>query len=170
MDNLSGKFVFLRRQNLNKILLGFVFALLVSGATQADEIKISNAWVSESAPGQDTASINLVITSKKNAKLVEVASGMAQNAEIHEIVVAGTSVTMRKLTEIDLPSKTPVKFDDDGLHLMLIGLRKQLVVGHQLPFALTVKFEDGRVTTLRVLAVIKTKKKQKSSDSKTVSA
>jgi copper(I)-binding protein len=150
--------------------LGFFIALVVTGTSQADEIKISDAWVAESAPGQDNATINLVITSRKNAKLVEVASGMAQNAEIQETVMDGPSVTMRKLTELDLPSKTPVKFDESGIHLMLIGLRKQLVVGRKLPFALTVKFADGRMTILRVLAVIKSQKKQKSGEAKTVSA
>jgi len=155
---------------LRNLFFGFAFSLLISGISQADEIKISNAWVAESIPGQDTASINLVITSKKIAKLIDVASGMAQNVEIHEMVIDSTSITMRKLSELDLPAKTPVIFDEHGIHLMLIGLRKQLVVGHKLPFALTVKFEDGRTTTLRVLAVIKSKKEQKRSETKTVSA
>lgn len=155
---------------MKKILIGFVLALAATGTCQADVIKISNAWVAESIPGQDTASINLVITSKKNAKIIEVASGLAQNAEIHEVVMNGTIATMRKLSELDLPSKTSVIFEDNGLHLMLIGLRKQLIVGHKLPFALTVKFEDGSTTTLRVLAVIKSKKEQKKSETKTINA
>ena len=153
---------------MKKILIVFVIALAITGTCQADVIKISNAWVTESIPGQDTASINLIITSKKNAKLIEVASGMAQNVEIQEVVMNGTLITMRKLSELDLPSKTPVKFDENGLHLILIGLRKQLIVGHKLPFALTVKFEDGITTTLRVLAVIKSQKRQKSNETITV--
>ena len=151
---------------MRKIILGSIFALVFSGFAYAEDIKIRNAWVSESAPGEETASIQLEIISKKDAKLVEVASGMAQNGEIHSMVMEGDTMTMQKLTEFDLPAKTSVSFGSGGNYLMLIGLRKPLQVGRKLPFALTFKFENGKTTLLRVLAIIKSRSKEKHEDAK----
>lgn len=138
-----------------KLFLCFLFSLVLSGTAQADEIKISNAWVAESSPGQDAASIKLVITTKKNAKIVEVGSGMAEHVEIQSRRVEGATMITSKLSELDLPAKTSVTLGDGENHLMLIGLRQPLVVGRKLPFALTVKFANGKTTLLRILATIK---------------
>ena len=155
---------------MKKLILVCMLFLVMSGSSFAEEIKISNAWVDESLPGQDTASIQFEIISRKDAKIIEVASGMAQNVEIHHVEIDGATMTMQKLGELNLPAKTPVEFDANGTHLMLIGLRKPLEVGHKLPFAITVKFADGRTTILRVLATIKPRIKEKRKDLKTTNA
>jgi len=128
---------------------------MLFGTAQADEIIISNAWVAESSPGQDTASIQLVISSKKNAKIVEVGSGMAEHVEIQSKIADGTAMTPNKLSSLDIPAKTSVTLGEGDNQLMLIGLRQPLVAGRKLPFALTVKFANGKTTLLRILAVIK---------------
>jgi copper(I)-binding protein len=140
---------------LKNLLLGCLLASVFLGYAHADEIKISNAWVAETSPGQDTASIKLVITSRKNAKIVEVGSGMAEHVEIQSRNPEGSASTMIKVSELDIPAQTPVLIGEGDTQLVLIGLRQALVVGHKLPFALTVKFANGKTTLLRVLAVIK---------------
>jgi hypothetical protein len=133
-----------------------VFAMMLA-TTQAfaGEVKVTNAWTRATAPGQDTASVQLVITSRKDATLVGFASGEAEKGEIHETVMENGMMKMRPLESLPLPAKTPVTLGEGGTHLMLIGLRKPLRVGHKLPFALWVKFANGRTTILRLLAVIK---------------
>jgi copper(I)-binding protein len=139
---------------MKNLILGCALALIFLGSAQADEIKISNAWVTESAPGQETASIQLVITSKKDAKIVEVGSGMAEHVEIQSRETEGVQ-TANKLSELDIPAKTPIALGQGDNQLKLIGLRQALVVGHKLPFAITVKFANGKTTLLRLLATIK---------------
>lgn len=135
----------------------FASLLAVAAVTQAaaDEVVVSKAWARATAPGQDSASIQLTITSKKAATLIAVASGSAQRGEIHSMVMEGDVMKMRALDELPLPAKTPVALGEDGNHLMLIGLKNPLKAGHKLPFALTVKSADGKTTVIRVLAVIK---------------
>ncbi len=140
---------------MKNLLLGCMLASVFLGYAHADEIIISNAWVAESSPGQDTASIQLVITSRKDAKIIEVGSGMAERVEIQSRSTEGALVTTSKLSELDIPAKTPVTIGEGDTQLVLIGLRQALVVGHKLPFAITVKFANGKTTLLRVLAVIK---------------
>jgi len=129
--------------------------VLAAASAYADEVTVTKAWTRATAPGQDSASVQLTITSKKDATLTGVMSGSAQSGEIHTMVMEGDVMKMRAIESLPLPAKTPVTLGENGNHLMLIGLKKQLKAGHKLPFALTVKFADGRTTTLKLLAVIK---------------
>ncbi|OIR15740.1 hypothetical protein GALL_32410 [mine drainage metagenome] len=140
---------------MKKILCACFLAMLAVSQAYADEVKVTKAWTRATAPGQDSASVQLTITSKKDATLIGVASGSAQSGEIHSMVMEGEMMKMRALESLPLPAKTPVTLGADGNHLMLIGLRSPLKAGHKLPFALTVKFADGHTSVIRVLAAIK---------------
>ena len=140
---------------MKKILCACVLAILAVSQAYADEVKVTKAWTRATAPGQDSASVQLTITSKKDATLIGVESGSAQSGEIHSMVMEGNMMKMRALESLPLPAKTPVTLGADGNHLMLIGLKNPLKAGHKLPFALTVKFADGHTSVIRVLAVIK---------------
>lgn len=129
--------------------------MLAVTQAHADGVTVSKAWVRATAPGQDTASVQLNITSKKDATLIRVASGSAQSGEIHSMTMEGDMMKMRILEELPLPAKTPVSLGADGNHLMLLGLKKPLIAGRKLPFALTVKFANGKKAIIRALAVIK---------------
>lgn len=140
---------------MKKILCAGLLAMLSVAQAYADEVNVTKAWTRATAPGQDSASVQLTITSKKDATLIGVASGSAQSGEIHSMVMEGDVMKMRALESLPLPAKTPVTLGADGNHLMLIGLKNPLKAGRKLPFALTVKFADGRTSIVRVLAVIK---------------
>ena len=140
---------------MKKILCAGLLAMLSVTLAYADEVKVSKAWTRATAPGQDSASVQLTITSKKDATLIGVASGSAQSGEIHSMVMEGDVMKMRALESLPLPAKTPVTLGADGNHLMLVGLKNPLKAGRKLPFALTVKFADGRTSVIRVLAAIK---------------
>jgi periplasmic copper chaperone A len=140
---------------MRRILCAGLLAMLAVAPAYADDVKVTNAWTRATAPGQDTASVQLTITSKKDATLIGVASGSAQSGEIHTMVMEGEVMKMRAIESLPLPAKTPVVLDGGREHLMLVGLRKPLKAGHKLPFALTVKFADGRTSVLKLLAVIK---------------
>jgi len=140
---------------MKKILFACFLAMLAVSQAYADEVKVTKAWTRATAPGQDSASVQLTITSRNDATLIGVASGSAQSGEIHSMVMEGEMMKMRALESLPLPAKTPVTLGADGNHLMLIGLKKPLKAGHKLPFALTVKFADGHTSVIRVLAVIK---------------
>lgn len=140
---------------MKKILFAGLVAMLAATQAFADDVKVTKAWTRATAPGQDSASVQLTITSKKDATLIGVASGSAQSGEIHTMVMEGNVMKMRMIESLPLPAKTPVALGEDGNHLMLLGLKAPLKAGHKLPFAVTVKFADGHTQVLRVLAQIK---------------
>lgn len=140
---------------MKRILCVGLLAILFAAPAYADDVKVTNAWARATAPGQDTASIQLTITSKKDATLIGVASGSAQSGEIHTMVMEGDVMKMRAIESLPLPAKQPVMLGADGNHLMLIGLKNPLKAGRKLPFAITVKFADGKTSVIRILAAIK---------------
>jgi len=140
---------------MKRILCVGLLAMLAAAPAYADEVKVTKAWTRATAPGQDSASVQMTITSRKDATLIGVASGSAQSGEIHSMVMEGGMMKMRAMESLPLPAKTAVTLGEDGNHMMLIGLRKPLKAGRKLPFALTVKFADGKTEVIRVLAVIK---------------
>ncbi len=140
---------------MKRILCAGLLAMLAAAPAYADDVKVTKAWTRATAPGQDSASVQMTITSRKDATLIGVASGSAQSAEIHSMVMEGGMMKMRPMDSLPLPAKTPVTLGEDGNHMMLIGLRKPLKAGRKLPFALTVKFADGKTEVIRALAVIK---------------
>lgn len=140
---------------MRKILCAGLLAMLVVAPAYADDVKVTKAWARATAPGQDSASVQLTITSKKDASLIGVASGSAQSGEIHTMVMEGNVMKMRMIESLPLPAKTPVNLGADGNHLMLIGLKAPLKAGRKLPFAVTVKFANGQTKVLRILAQIK---------------
>ena len=140
---------------MKRILCVGLLAMMAAAPAYADDVKVTQAWARATAPGQDSASVQLTITSKKDATLIGVASGSAQRGEIHTMVMEGDVMKMRAIESLPLPAKTPVTLGADGNHVMLIGLKKPLKAGRKLPFALTVKFADGKTVVLKELAVIK---------------
>ncbi|MDO9010394.1 MAG: copper chaperone PCu(A)C [Gallionella sp.] len=140
---------------MKKILCAGLLAMSVVTQAYADDVKVSNAWARATAPGQDSASLQMTLTSKKDATLIGVGSGKAQSGEIHTMVMEGDVMKMRAIESVALPAKTPVTLGEDGNHLMLIGLREPLKAGRKLPCAVTVKFADGSTKVLRILAQIK---------------
>ncbi|HLP97683.1 MAG TPA: copper chaperone PCu(A)C [Sideroxyarcus sp.] len=140
---------------MGKFLWAGLVAALVSFQAGADEVQVSEAWARATAPGQDSASIQFNITSKKPAALIAGSSAVAQSVEIHSMVMEGDVMKMRALEELLLPAKTQVSLGADGNHLMLIGLKQPLKAGDKVPFTLTIKFADGKKTTVKAQALVK---------------
>jgi copper(I)-binding protein len=140
---------------MKRILCVGLLVMMALVPAYADEVKVTKAWTRATAPGQDSASVQLTIVSRKDATLTGVMSGSAQSGEIHTMVMEGDVMKMRAIDSIPLPAKKAVTLGADGNHLMLLGLKNPLKAGRKLPFAVSVKFADGRTSVIRVLAQIK---------------
>ncbi len=140
---------------MKKILCGGLLAMMVAAPVYAADVKVTNAWARATVPGQDSASVQLTVTSKKDATLVGVLSGSAERGEIHTMAMEGDVMKMRAIESLPLPAKKAVTLGADGNHLMLIGLKKPLKAGRKLPLAIEVKLANGKTKTIRILAAIK---------------
>jgi len=139
---------------MKKYLLVGVAAMLVAAQANAGEVKVKDAWTRATAPGQDSAMVQLVITSKKAAKLVGVACKDANTSELHSMVMEGEMMKMRQVDSIDLPAGKAVDLGAAGYHLMLIGLKKPLEAGKKTNCEMVVRGADGKDTKVQLISKI----------------
>lgn len=131
-----------------------VAALIFSVQAWAGDLTVSSAWIRASAPGQDSASVSMQITSQKDARLLAVSSPASASAQIHTMKHENGMMMMRQVDSLPLPAKRNIELGE-GDHIMLIGLKKPLRAGDSVPLTLTVEFADKHRENVRVKAEVK---------------
>lgn len=134
--------------NLKKLLC-CAGAMLLSGNIYAGDFRVENAWARATAPGQDTAMVDLTITGKQAATLVSISSPASKVVELHSMTHEQGMMKMREVKMMDLPAGEPINLGKRGYHLMLIGLSVPLKVGDTVPLTLGLKVE-GQQNVLKV--------------------
>ncbi len=135
------------RKLLGMALLGLAGSAWAAGK----DVVVTNAWVGESALGQKTASVQLVLTSvTQSGKLVAVESPAAESAEMQRPWPSGGKIKMSKVRNVRLPHGRAVEFSDRTISLMLLGLKQPLKAGDQIPITLTVVLNDGQKVTVDI--------------------
>jgi copper(I)-binding protein len=132
------------------------FAALVAQPVYAQSVKVGNAWVRATAPGQKTAGAYVDVTSDSNAALVAVGSPVAARAELHSMSTEGGVMRMRALPRIDLPAGQTVKLTPGGMHVMLIDVKQPLKAGDKVPLVLSVQSSGMSLTTVKLEAEVRT--------------
>ena len=125
----------------------------------APSVKVTDAWVRATVPGQKTASAYLELTSDRDAALVAAGSPAARSVELHSMSMHEGVMRMRALPRIELPAGKAVKLSPGGLHIMLIDLKQPLKAGDTVTLNLSVQ-ETGpskgmSLTTLEIQAPVR---------------
>jgi copper(I)-binding protein len=120
----------------------------VKGAVPA--LQVSDAWSRPTPPG---IAVGAVYLSIENAgavadRLLAASSPMAAAVEFHRSVKAGGVVSMRAVSFIECPAGAVVKISPGGLHIMLTGLKRPLVLGSSYP--ITLQFRDAGSVSVTV--------------------
>lgn len=137
------------QRNLMPVLLG----LVLSTTVWADNVKVENAWVRATAPGQKVAGGFLDMTADADMKLVGGSSPASDTLELHMMRMDGGVMEMRQIREIDLPKGKTVNLKPGGLHIMFINLKQQIKEGDKVPVTLTVRNAAGKEQQLQVDAM-----------------
>lgn len=116
-------------------------AVVCPTVSQAGDIKIENAWVRATAPGQKVAVAFMDITANKDMELISGATPAADQVELHFMRMNGDIMEMRELDSIQIQKGKTVSLEPGGLHAMLIGLKTPIKAGNSVPVTLT--FKDG---------------------------
>ena len=138
---------------MRKVLFAVLFG--ITCAAQAGEVKVEQSWTRATAPGQDSAMVQAVITSKQAAQLVGVTCDCAKTAELHSMVHEDGMMKMRQVESIDLPAGEAVDLGAAGYHLMLMGLKKQIKEGSKIGLTLTLRYQDGKTKKVKFKAPAK---------------
>ena len=124
----------------------FVAALLalttVSAGAQSVPVKVSNAWVRTTVPGQQSTGAFMALTAPRALKLVSVTTPAAGIAEVHEMKMDGDIMRMREIPQLALPAGQTVELKPGGLHVMLMDLKQPFAKDAKVPF--TLHFKDAK--------------------------
>lgn len=112
------------------LVLYFCF-ILVSSYADVKKIEIKNSWV---RPAFGDSRISAAYMEIKNnsadiLKIVGVKSSVSKFSEIHNMFHDNGIMRMRKINELVIPANDSVFLSPEGIHIMLVGLYKKLLVG-----------------------------------------
>jgi len=131
-----------------------LLALLCACSTSA-EVKITDAWVRENAPGQSVGAAYMTLTSPQDSTLVYAETPSADSVEIHSMTMENGVMKMRMLEELALKAGKPEKLSPGGFHLMLFDLHKPLKAGEKVTFRLCFKDKSNKITEQNVTLPVK---------------
>lgn len=127
--------------------LGMLFLISACGADRGIEVR--EAWARPAVQGENSA-IYFVIRNQARAadELTSVTSDIADAVEMHESRMEGDVMQMHQLESVPLPADAETLFKPGGLHIMLIGLKKDIKIGDEIE--ITLHFENSEDMTLLV--------------------
>ncbi len=140
--------------------MGALLAMPASAETATAKIKVDNAWVRATAPGQQVAGAFMDITAAADMTLVAAESPAAKVTELHTMAMDKGVMIMRQVPSIGLPKGKTISLKPGGLHVMLIDLNAQLKEGDKAPIGLTVRDADGKSSKLVVEAEVRRSEKR----------
>ena len=124
-------------------------------AWAAESIVVTDPWARATVAGQKVGGVYMEVVSRREARLIGVASPVAGSAEVHSMTMDGGTMRMRAVGALDLPAGTPVKLAPGGYHVMLFDLKKPLVVGEKVPLTLLIEEAGKRAKKIKVSAVVR---------------
>ncbi|HWU67038.1 MAG TPA: copper chaperone PCu(A)C [Methylophilus sp.] len=142
------KTAFFLRLVASLCLLGFL------GIAHA-EVKLTDAWVRASNPGQSVGAAYVTLSSTEDVTLVYAETERAGTVEMHSMTMQNGIMKMRSMEELPVPAGKPVKLAPGGLHLMLFELATPFKAGEQVKFRLCFKDKQGKITDQFVTMPVK---------------
>lgn len=133
---------------MNKVIT-LVAALALSVSAFA-EVKVDQPYARAVPPGQpnSAAFMSLKNNSDTEVSLVSASSSVSKVAELHGHTNENGVMKMRQVPHITLKGNQQVELKPGGLHIMLIGLKQNLVKGETVD--LTLNFSDGSSKSLDI--------------------
>ncbi|MGZ3273764.1 MAG: copper chaperone PCu(A)C [Caulobacteraceae bacterium] len=144
-----------------RTIAGVVFSLALAGtaqaqATRAGPLTLDGLQLRATPAGLPTPAAYLTIENhgKTADKLVDITCACAASAMMHRSETKNGVSAMSMVGEVEIPAGGKVSFTPNGLHVMLVGLKKPLTAGRT--EVMTLRFQKaGKVkASFRVVDVI----------------
>jgi copper(I)-binding protein len=137
------------------LLLGFVAPALAQGAGNTS-ITVEQPWARATPTGAKTGAVYMTLDNKSGAadRLTGASSDVADKLQIHEMKVENGVMQMRVVLDgLPIPAGGSVVLKPGSYHVMLIGLKKPLTAGENIPLTLTFEKAGNISVTVPVQAM-----------------
>lgn len=134
-----------------RFLLGTLAALALAPLAKAaqDKVEIVDPWARAALAGRNSAAYMTIVNHMaEKDELVAASSSVARVVELHTHIMDGGVMRMRPVNAIEVNVGEPAVLRPGGLHVMLIGLTRDLKAGETIP--LTLRFRHAGERTIEV--------------------
>ena len=123
----------------------------VQNEFRSGSLVIRNVWARAASQADGVSAVYMVIenTGDQPDRLLHAHCDAAETVEIHESRTEGGVMKMQPVDGVDIPAHGSVELKPGGLHVMLIGLTRDLDPGDELELEL--HFEQAGHVTVRAM-------------------
>jgi copper(I)-binding protein len=159
---------FISHATFTILVLGLSLAR-AHGAEPKPDLSIQNAWgrpaamtamsgdmkgqsMKDHSMGGGTTAVYLTLVNKGDAPdaLLSASSDVSKTVELHETQMKGDVMRMVPIPRIAIPAKGRTELKPQGLHLMLIGLKRDLKPGDEINMTLHFEKSGEKELTVKV--------------------
>jgi periplasmic copper chaperone A len=119
------------------------------------QVTAKDAWVRATVPAQKTTGAFMTLTSAADVKVVGASSPVARKVELHASMAMGGVMQMHAMDSIALPAGRAVELRPGGMHVMLVGLSRQMKEGERVPITLAIERKGGVRDLVEVQATVR---------------
>jgi periplasmic copper chaperone A len=125
--------------------------LLAPVSSFAGELTVTNAWSRETPPGVTVGVVYFTLKNgtTKSDRLLRISSPVASKVQVHRTEILDGIARMREVAVLHVDAGQALEFAPNGMHVMLMGLKQQLVAGQT--FRLELLFEVAGPRTASVV-------------------
>jgi periplasmic copper chaperone A len=102
----------------------------------AAKVQSADVWARAAAMGNSAAYMILRNGGDTADRLIKAESDVANAVELHKSTMEGGIMKMAPVENIEVPAKGQAKLEPGGLHVMLIGLKRELKAGEKIKLKL----------------------------------
>ena len=128
----------------------FVLSIVSIAAVFGADVEIDGAYARASIPNVPNSAAFFVIknNSDKDIAITSANSDIAEKNELHTHRKENQMMKMMKIEKLVVPAKSSLELKSGGDHVMLIGLKKELIAGDEI--SLELSFSDGDKKKIKV--------------------
>ena len=116
------------------------------------QVGVDAPWTRATVAGQTAGGLFMTLRSLAPVRLVGATAEIAESVEIHTMSMDGDVMRMRQIDALVVTPDQPVVLAPGGYHIMLMGLKRPIDEGEELPVSLLFEDEAGTRSTLKILA------------------
>lgn len=115
-------------------------------------LTVTDAWSRSTPPGVTVgvAYFTLKNDTGKSDRLLKISSPVAEKVQVHRTEILDGISRMREVAVLHVEAGQEVRFEPNGMHLMLMGLKKPLVEGQSFELDLVFELAGARKVSVVV--------------------
>ena len=133
----------------------FLFTLIFAQNIFAQELSFSDVKIRLVPPTSTVSALFMKVENKSNEKIsiTSIESNLADQVELHNMIMENGSMQMRPVEKIELNAKATTELKRGGLHVMFINLKKPLKEGETHKLKINLSNKKSQMIEAKVQAI-----------------